>query len=53
VQQQRYDLGASTQLELLTTQTQLNSARFNLVNARYQVRIAKAQLEQLLGREIR
>jgi hypothetical protein len=33
--------------------TQLNSARFNLVNARYQVRIAKAQLEQLLGREIR
>ena len=53
VQQQRYQLGASTQLELLTTQTQLNSARFNLVNARYQVRIAKAQLEQLLGREIR
>lgn len=53
VQQQRYALGASTQLELLTTQTQLNSARFNLVNARYQVRIAKAQLEQLLGREIR
>lgn len=53
VQQQRYDLGASTQLELLTTQTQLNSARYNLVNARYQVRIAKAQLEQLLGREIR
>jgi len=53
VQQQRYQLGASTQLELLTTQTQLNSARYNLVNARYQVRIAKAQLEQLLGREIR
>ena len=53
VQQQRYSLGASTQLELLTTQTQLNSARYNLVNARYQVRIARAQLEQLLGREIR
>ena len=53
VQQQRYELGASTQLELLTTQTQLNSARYNLVNARYQVRIAKAQLEQLLGRDIR
>ena len=53
VQQQRYSLGASTQLELLTTQTQLNSARYNLVNARYQVRIAKAQLEQLIGREIR
>ncbi len=53
VQQQRYTLGASTQLEVLTTQTQLNSARYNLVNARYQVRIARAQLEQLLGREIR
>jgi outer membrane protein len=53
VQQQRYELGASTQLEVLTTQTQLNSARYNLVNARYQLRIAKAQLEQLLGREIR
>ena len=53
VQQQRYTLGASTQLELLTTQSQLNAARFNLVNARYQVRIAKAQIEQLLGREIR
>ncbi len=52
VQQQRYDLGASTQLELLTTQAALNSARYNLVNARYQVRIAKAQLEQLLGRRI-
>jgi outer membrane protein len=53
VQQQRYSLGASTQLELLTTQAALNSARFNLVNARFQVRIAEAQLEQLLGREIR
>jgi outer membrane protein len=53
VQQQRYALGASTQLELLTTQSALNSARFNLVNARFQVRIAEAQLEQLLGREIR
>jgi outer membrane protein len=53
VQQQRYSLGASTQLELLTTQTQLNGARYNLVNARYQVRIARAQIEALLGREIR
>ncbi|HEX7121134.1 MAG TPA: TolC family protein [Gemmatimonadaceae bacterium] len=52
VQQQRYQLGASTQLELLTTQTALNTARFNLINARYQVRIAKAQIEQLLGRPI-
>jgi outer membrane protein len=53
VQQQRYQLGASTQLELLTTQNALNQARFQLINARYDVRIARAQIEALLGREIR
>ena len=38
--------------ELLTTQTQLKQPRDNnLVNARYQLRIAKAQLEQLSWRD--
>ena len=47
--------GARTEAgaQVRDTQTQLNAARFNLINARYQVRIAKAQLEQLIGREIR
>ena len=40
MQQQRYTLGASTLLDVLTSQTQLNSPR--LVKALYQARIAKA-----------
>lgn len=53
VQQQRYQLGASTTLELLTTQNALNQARSSLIRGRYDVRIARAQIEALLGREIR
>ena len=53
VQQQRYSLGASTQLELLTTQQALNAARYSLVSARFNARNALAQIEALLGHEIR
>lgn len=52
VQQQRYALGASTLLDLLTSQTQLNVARQALIQARFDARVAKAQLESLLGREL-
>ncbi len=52
VQQQRYALGASTLLDLLTSQTQLNAARQSLIQARFDARVAKAQLESLLGREL-
>ncbi|MEP6764496.1 MAG: TolC family protein [Gemmatimonadaceae bacterium] len=52
VQQQRYALGASTLLDLLTSQTQLNTARQALIQARFDARNAKAQLESLLGREL-
>lgn len=52
VMQQRYGLGASTLLELLTSQTQLNQARQALIQARFDARVAKAQLESLLGREL-
>lgn len=52
VMQQRYALGASTLLELLTSQTQLNQARQALIQARFDARVAKAQLESLLGREL-
>lgn len=44
VQQQRYALGASTLLDLLTSQTQLNQARQALIQARLDGRIARAQL---------
>ncbi len=52
VQQQRYALGASTLLDLLTSQTQLNVARQALIQARLDGRIARAQLSSLLGREL-
>ena len=52
VQQQRYALGASTLLDLLTSQTQLNQARQALIQARFDGRVARAQLSSLLGREL-
>ena len=52
VQQQRYALGASTLLDLLASQTQLNQARQALIQARLDGRIARAQLSALVGREL-
>jgi len=52
VQQQRYALGASTLLDLLTSQTQLTQARQALIQARLDGRIARAQLSSLIGREL-
>lgn len=52
VQQQRYALGASTLLDLLTSQTTLNQARQALIQARFDGRIARAQLSSLVGREL-
>jgi outer membrane protein len=52
VQQQRYELGASTLLDVLTSQTQLNQARVALIQARYQARTARAQIEALIGRDL-
>ncbi len=52
VQQQRYALGASTALDLLTSQTQLNAARIALIQARLDARVAKAQLEALIGQNL-
>ncbi len=52
VQQQRYNVGGSTQLDVLTSQTQLDQARRDLIRARYDQRVAKAQLEALIGRPL-
>jgi outer membrane protein len=52
VQQQRYQLHASTLLDVLTSQTALNQARAALIQARYNYRVAKAQLESLVGRTL-
>ena len=52
VQQQRYAVGGSTLLDVLTSQTQLNQARQDLIRARYDQRVAKAELEALVGRNL-
>ena len=52
VQQQRYAAGNSTLLDVLTSQTQLDQARQGLIQARYDQRVAKAELEALVGREL-
>jgi outer membrane protein len=52
VQQQRYALGSSTLLDVLTSQTQLDQARQDLIRARYDQRVAHAQLELLIGRDL-
>jgi len=52
VQQQRYALGASTILDLLTSQSQLNQARAALIQARQDYRIARAQIEAIIGRDL-
>ena len=52
VQQERYGLGASTILELVSSQIALLQAENNLINARYDYQITRAELESLVGREL-
>ena len=52
VQQQRYALGASTLLDVLTSQSTLDAARAALIQARLDIRVARAQLEALVGRDL-
>jgi outer membrane protein len=51
--QQRYAAGATSVVDLFTAQTTLANAYAALIQARYNARTAKAQLEALLGRELR
>jgi len=52
VQQERYRLGASTIVDVLTSQEALNQAEVDVVVARFDYLRAKAQLEALLGRTL-
>ena len=52
VLRERYQLGAATILELVSSQIALLQAEHDLINARYDYQIAKAELESLLGREL-
>jgi outer membrane protein len=52
VQQERYRLGASTIVDVLTSQEALNQAEVDVVNARFDYLRSKAQLEALIGRTL-
>lgn len=52
VQRERYRLGASTILDQITSQLNRIQAEMNLIAARYDYQIARAQLETLVGREL-
>jgi len=52
VQQQRYAAGGSTLLDVLTSQTQLNQARQDLIRARYDLRVARARIEAVVGQDL-
>ena len=52
VQQERYRLGVSTIVDVLTSQEALNQAEVDVVNARFDYLRAKAQLEALIGRTL-
>jgi outer membrane protein TolC len=51
-QQDKYSIGVATLLDVLASQATLDQARQNLVQARYDQRVAKAQLEALVGRSL-
>ena len=52
VQQERYRLGAATIVEVLTSQVSLDQAGADIVQARLDYLVAKAQIEALIGREL-
>jgi len=52
VVQERYRLGVGTILDLITSQVAVEQAEADLVSARYDYVLARAQLEALLGRQL-
>lgn len=52
VQEERYRLGASTIVDVLTSQEALNQAEVDAVNARFDYLRAKAQIEAIIGRSL-
>jgi outer membrane protein TolC len=52
VQQERYRLGASTIVDVLTSQEALNQAEVDVVVARFDYLRARAQIEALIGRTL-
>lgn len=53
VQTQRYNIGTALQVDVTTAQAALDQARFNLITARLNARTAKANIEALIGRDLK
>jgi len=51
--QSRYALGAVAYLDVLNSQTALDTQRILLINARYTARTAKAAIETFIGRDLK
>jgi outer membrane protein len=52
MQRERYRLGASTIVEVLTSQVALDQAQVDLVRARYDYLVARAQIEAYVGHRL-
>jgi outer membrane protein TolC len=52
VQEERYRLASTTSLDRITSQVTVAQAEADLVAARYDYQLARAQLEALIGREL-
>jgi len=52
VQRERYSLGMATIVDVLTAQVSLDQAEVDIVRARFDYLVAKAQIEALIGREL-
>jgi outer membrane protein len=52
VVQQQYNLGTKQLLDLLTAQTSLDNSRATLIQSRQTARLAKANIESLIGRDL-
>ncbi len=52
VNQERYRVGASTIVDVLSSQEALSQAEVDVVQARYNYLVAKAQIEALIGRSL-
>jgi outer membrane protein len=53
VVQQQYNLGTKQLLDLITAQTSLDNARAAVITSRQNARIAKANIEQIIGRDLK
>ena len=53
MQTQRYNIGTALQVDVTTAQAALDQARFQLIQARLNARTAKANIEALIGHDLK